>query len=111
MVTNILEKPAVSTFKAEVPDVSPTQLKSTTHIAKFITHIITVYVIQIFVYQPPICQLSFRLKTEKTEILKMSNNFLFHSDGNSAHMSDTNNEFPFQQRLSFEHTCVLDRHA
>lgn len=67
MVTNILEEPAVSTFKAEVPDVSPTQLKSTIHIAKSITHIITVYVIQISVYLPPICQLSFRLKTEKTD--------------------------------------------
>jgi len=45
MVTNILEEPAVSTFKAEVPDVSPAQLKSTIHTAKSITHIITVYVI------------------------------------------------------------------
>ena len=25
-------------------------------------------------------------------------------------MSDTNNEFPFQQRLSFQHTCVLYTH-
>jgi len=33
MVTNTVEEPAVSTFKAEVPDVSPIQLKSTIHIA------------------------------------------------------------------------------
>ena len=44
MVTNILEEPAVATFKAEVPDVSPIQLKSTIHIAKSINHIITVYI-------------------------------------------------------------------
>jgi len=86
MVTNILQEPAVSAFEAEVPDVSPTQLKSTIHIAKSITHIITVYVIEICVYMPPICQLSFRLTTEKTEILKMCRHFLFHSDGSSAYV-------------------------
>ena len=42
MVTNILEEPAVSTVKAEVPDVLPIQLKSTIHIANSITHIISV---------------------------------------------------------------------
>jgi hypothetical protein len=79
MVTDILEEPAVSTFKAQV---SPIQLKSTMHIAKAITHIITVYVIQIFVYLPPMCQLSFKPTTEKTEIQKMCHYFLFHSNGN-----------------------------